>query len=477
MRSHLLVLALLLAYSWGDHVVGIPEAGPHDDDHKELFPLDVTDYLGFFLGAVGLIIAAGGGIGGGGILVPLFILVMDFHPRRAIPLSNITILGGAIANCLLNIPKRHPVADRPMIDFDLVLVMEPLTITGAVIGSILNKVTPEILITLMLVITLGFTSKKTWEKGFKTYAKEHALATGIPLPENYRAASTSEAEEKDENTSLLSGSKGGGHADTESMSWSAGEIVPEGCTESQWSPDECARMIKEIQEDERSFPPRKVATLVLCFTSVAILNLMKGTKAHESPLGVVCGSVSYWFLNLAVIPITLLIAVFVRRDLLRTYHIKSQIGYEYTEGDVRWNNRSTVLYPVVCALAGLCAGLFGIGGGIVKGPLMLEMGVLPAVSSATAAFMILFTAASASICFVVFGMLQMDYAVPLFIMGFVCTYAGQIVIDYVVKKYNNSGYIIFSIASVITLSTALMGYEGFIAAFSEESRTVHAICE
>ena len=58
MRSHLLVLALLLAYSWGDHVVGIPEAGPHDDDHKELFPLDVTDYLGFFLGAVGLIIAA-----------------------------------------------------------------------------------------------------------------------------------------------------------------------------------------------------------------------------------------------------------------------------------------------------------------------------------------------------------------------------------------------------------------------------------
>ena len=85
-----------------------------------------------------------------------------------------------------------------MIDFDLVLVMEPLTITGAVIGSILNKVTldtpatqrtnqpahslrlqvtPEILITLMLVITLGFTSKKTWEKGFKTYAKEHALAT------------------------------------------------------------------------------------------------------------------------------------------------------------------------------------------------------------------------------------------------------------------------------------------------------------
>jgi len=97
--------------------------------------------------------------------------------------------------------------------------------------------------------------------------------------------------------------------------------------------------------------------------------------------------------------------------------------------------------------------------------------------SATAAFMILFTAASASISFVVFGMLKQDYAVPLFIMGFVCTYAGQLFIDFIVKKYNNSAYIIFSIASVITLSTALMGYEGFLSAFSESSRIVHAVCE
>jgi len=69
--------------------------------------------------------------------------------------------------------------------------------------------------------------------------------------------------------------------------------------------------------------------------------------------------------------------------------------------------------------------MFGIGGGIVKGPLMLEMGVLPAVSSATAAFMILFTTASAASTYVVFGMLKYDYAVPLFFVGFVNTYIGQ----------------------------------------------------
>jgi uncharacterized membrane protein YfcA len=47
-------------------------------------------------------IAAGGGIGGGGVLVPIYILVMGFDAKHAIPLSNITVFGGALANTYLN---------------------------------------------------------------------------------------------------------------------------------------------------------------------------------------------------------------------------------------------------------------------------------------------------------------------------------------------------------------------------------------
>ena len=64
---------------------------------------------------------------GGGILVPIYILVMEFSPKHAIPLSNITVFGGAVANTLLNTSKRHPLADRPLVDWDLILVMEPLS--------------------------------------------------------------------------------------------------------------------------------------------------------------------------------------------------------------------------------------------------------------------------------------------------------------------------------------------------------------
>lgn len=108
--------------------------------HKPLHPINGWDVATVGLACIGLMIAAAGGIGGGGILVPLYILVLGFHPKHAIPLSNITIFGGAITNTVLNLSKRHPDADRPLVDWDLILVMEPLTIGGALVGSFVNKV-------------------------------------------------------------------------------------------------------------------------------------------------------------------------------------------------------------------------------------------------------------------------------------------------------------------------------------------------
>lgn len=55
--------------------------------HKHLLPLDQTDKLGFFFATLGLMIAAGGGIGGGGVLVPIYILIMKFSPKHAVSFS------------------------------------------------------------------------------------------------------------------------------------------------------------------------------------------------------------------------------------------------------------------------------------------------------------------------------------------------------------------------------------------------------
>jgi uncharacterized membrane protein YfcA len=77
-------------------------------------------------------------------------------------------------------------------------------------------------------------------------------------------------------------------------------------------------------------------------------------------------------------------------------------------------------------MAGVFAGMFGIGGGIVKGPLMLEMGILPEVSAATAAFMIFFTAGATTITYASFGHIAWSFGGVLLPLGIVFTAIGQV---------------------------------------------------
>lgn len=54
-------------------------------------------------------------------------------------------------------------------------------------------------------------------------------------------------------------------------------------------------------------------------------------------------------------------------------------------------------------MAGLLAGMFGIGGGIVIVPLLLTIGTHPAVASATSSAMVLITSLVSSSVYFVFG--------------------------------------------------------------------------
>lgn len=79
-----------------------------------------------------------------------------------------------------------------------------------------------------------------------------------------------------------------------------------------------------------------------------------------------CGSVAYWAIVLAVIPCALMTWLIARRALLA-----APLGSE----DAAWTARTTVVYPLISTVAGLIAGMFGVGGGIVK----VRMSVMRAI--------------------------------------------------------------------------------------------------
>ncbi len=288
------------------------------EHHEPLFPLTAKDYRGFFCAIVGLMIAAGGGIGGGGILVPIYILVMGFTPKHAIPLSNITVFGGAMANTYLNARKRHPLADRPLVDWDLILIMEPLTIAGALIGAFLNKLLREEVLAVMLVLLLSFTANNTLKKASKMYKAESRqlkeTSSSCDAGESELTTIAAEEDEEDEEK-----------AEEALLDDVEGEKKGEDLEEVEIEQN---TVLQNILEREKTAPMGNITLLVVMFVVVLFINLMKGGGAFPSPLGIKCGSTSFWaanFINLAWI---FMISIMARSYLLNQYRLKESCGYK-----------------------------------------------------------------------------------------------------------------------------------------------------
>jgi len=417
--------------------------------HKKLLPLDAMDVVTFSISAVGLMIAAGGGIGGGGIIVPLYMLLFKFHPKHAIALSNITIFGGSIMNTIFNVQKVFP-DGRSVIDWDIIVMMEPSTIAGAVMGAFASKVLPDIVLTISLAIILALMGWRTLSKGYSLFKEESDKIRQVNPANGQRTPETDEA------TQHLN-DRGDGFR---MVNQNAGRDPP------------CTALLDISEAPKVETPWSKIMLLVLCFIGCVTFTLLKGSGSG-SIIGVQCGSLMFWFLSLATIPYTIAFGMLFRRMLIGEHEQRMKTGNEY-QGAITWDSKTTITYPLICTLAGIFAGLFGVGGGIVKGPLMIEVGVNPLTSAATAATMILFTASAACVSFQVFGLVESSYGLALFILGIVCTAIGQAGMNHWMKSASRQSPPVLSIGTVITLSAFMVMLEGVDKLMHDDMATLFA---
>lgn len=417
---------------------------PETPMHKDLFPLSSRDLISWIIASVALFIAAGGGIGGGGILVPLYIIGLRFATEHAVALSNITIFGGSFANLVCNLKRTHPTAARPLIDWDLILAMEPATIVGAVFGGYLNKLLPVWLTTVMLFGLLLVMSHKLWIKAKSAFDRE----TNRLMPSL-----------SDLNASFA------GNGAFEPLLADSGHHTNEGliermvCASANNPMEPVYRDATQILVAEsRQVPVWKICTLISLFAWLLTTDSWKN--------GIACGGALYWLLVLSIVPVVVVFTLVCRRYLLWKAAVKDAVGLTPEVGDIKWCPDTTIKYPLVCSMAGLIAGMFGVGGGIIKGPLMLALGVLPEVAAATSATMIFFTAGSASIVYLSFGGVKWDYGVVLMMTGFAVTFAGQMFTYYIIEALGRRSIIIIAMALLLTMGCSVMAYES-VAAFAE----------
>lgn len=88
------------------------------------------------------VLCAGVGVGGGAFYLSVFLLVGGMGVHDAIPLSKVVIFGVSVGSVAFLWRRTHPTAARPLIDFRLTALFEPLTLLGTVYGVVLNTVFP-----------------------------------------------------------------------------------------------------------------------------------------------------------------------------------------------------------------------------------------------------------------------------------------------------------------------------------------------
>lgn len=102
--------------------------------HKGLFPLAQADLLlSAALFAAGTL-AGAAGIGGGGVNVPALLLLGGFAIEEAVPVSHLIVLGNALAQNAVNLPRSHPSGRGPLVDFGVPLLLLPPQLSGDVLG-------------------------------------------------------------------------------------------------------------------------------------------------------------------------------------------------------------------------------------------------------------------------------------------------------------------------------------------------------
>lgn len=447
-------------------------------------------------------LAAGGGLGGGGLLVPIFIIVAQATPSAATPLSVCSIAGGAVSNYLVY-SRRRRADGAPLIDYGAALMILTPLLMGTMLGALGDKVLPELAIVLCMFVALSAMFVRTARKGIATWHAQERSS------ESVRAQGAPQADavvELGDGTELHRHSPAG---DAASLLDESTELSP-----------------------PRSLPPLYPRrTLAFAFAAWAVVftaALARGGHGAPSvlPGGVPCGGALYWSLFFTAWACLAGLTAAVRAHVMQTQPEGRDEDREdrYVEGsgdgvaegaeehalsgssdtgsdvmepapggglDERlllrrggaprlrsrplgqhtgaalhprapaqqrpWNRRRATLVPLVSFIAGVGAGLLGIGGGMLVGPLLLELGVEPRGVAATGAFVVLVADSSVVAQYAVLGLLPKKHGATLALTAFLGTAVGQSAAERAIAATGRTAVVTLIIATVIGVSAVATG--------------------
>ena len=302
----------------------------------------------------------------------------------------------------------------------------------------------------LATVLLAMTSYKT----YLTYLNKRDAEALLNVA---RDASTSQTEDKAESSGQLVGANAGDVELTgETQEQHGKEYINLSSTPTlesiDLSPEQLSQQIAFLEHDSNQYPLKKIGALALLLVVMILLTFMKGGKGVKSLVGIECTDTEYPILVAVQFLWLLGFSTYFGLTAVREREERDMVQYPYEERDVVWSRSNTAMYAQMAFGAGIVAGLIGIGGGMVLGPMMLQMGVDPRVSSAVTASMVVLTSSSVAIMYVTTGYITYEYFALFFCVCFAGAYVGKMKIDAYVKKYDMASMLVLILAIIIGLS-------------------------
>uniref|UniRef100_A0ACD5W552 Uncharacterized protein n=1 Tax=Avena sativa TaxID=4498 RepID=A0ACD5W552_AVESA len=375
--------------------------------------------LSWVLAFLAASVSSAGGVGGGSLFLPILNLVAGVSLKRATAYSSFMVTGGAVSNVLYSLAR-----GRGLIDYDVALLFQPCLLLGVSLGVVCNVMFPEWLITALFSLFLAFCTAKTCRAGAKIWRAETAAAThghkvplllgGVPLPGQ-----------------VVGGGEG-------SMMGGIGGSVTVG-------------------RAARSFPWKDVATLLVVWVCFFLLHVVIGDKHGKGVIGIKPCGIAYWLVTISQVPFAVAFTAYI-------IHAKRNKEVVQDDEDGKAANsfvtKTEALPPLALPLAafvtGSLSGLFGIGGGLLLNPVLLQIGIHPQTAAATSSFMVLFCASMSMAQYVLLGMEGIGEASVYAGICFVASVAGVILIGRAVSKSGRVSMIVFLVTAIMALSTVIV---------------------
>ncbi|TVU09265.1 hypothetical protein EJB05_42723, partial [Eragrostis curvula] len=371
--------------------------------------------LGSLIGFFGAAFGSVGGVGGGGIFVPMLALIIGFDPKSSTAMSKCMIMGAAVSTVYYNLTLRHPTLDMPLIDYDLALLIQPMLMLGVSIGVIFNVIFPDWLVTALLIIIFLVTSTKAFLKGVETWKKE-------TIAEREAAKRVEQICQEPEHATTI-------------------PTEPAVAATAKTASDEKTSFLKNVYWREFG---------LLAFVWMAFLGLQIAKNYTSS-----C-SVLYWVLNSLQIPVSVGVTMYEAHGLMTGKRVLSSKGSQQST----LKPRQLFVYCLFGILAGIVGGLLGLGGGFIMGPLFLELGIPPQVSSATATFAMMFSSSMSVVEYYLLHRFPVPYAAYFAAVAFIAAIIGQHCVTRLIHWLGRASLIIFILASMIFISAISLGGVG-----------------